>query len=591
MAGRIRDEDIALVRERTSIADVISEHVTLKSAGGGNLKGLCPFHDEKTPSFTVAPARNVYFCHGCGARRRRHQVRDGRRPPDVRRGGRAAGRPGRHPAALRSRPARRRSGQQQGQRQRLVAAHAAAAEFYAEQLAHAGRPAGPRVPRPARLRPGRRRAVRLRLRPRRLGPAHQAPAAEGLHRPRSWSPPGLAKPARSGSLIDRFRRRLLWPIRDLTGDVIGFGARKLFDDDDGPKYLNTPETPLYKKSHVLYGIDQAKREIAKQGRAVIVEGYTDVMACHLAGVPTAVATCGTAFGADHIGVLRRLLMDTDAYAGEIIFTFDGDAAGQKAALRAFEDDQRFVGADLHRGQPGQHGPVRAAAGQGRPGGPRPGRPPRAAGRLRAAARCCAATTSTRSRAGSSAMRAAAPLVGQAQGPGEARPSTPASSPATSAWRSSRCSGRWRPPATARTGAAPAQRRPPGQRSTARRRLVEREALKLALQEPVLAGPMFDALGAEAYAPPGPRRRPRGDRRGRRRRRRPPAARSGSRRSATPAPTWPRKALVGELAVEPLRVDGEPDPRYVDVTLARLQLGRGQPAGSGSSSRRCSGSTR
>ena len=153
---------------------------------------------------------------------------------------------------------------------------------------------------------------------------------------------GLAKEARSGRLIDRFRRRLLWPIRELTGDVIGFGARRLFDDDDGPKYLNTPETPLYKKSHVLYGIDRAKKEIAKQGRAVIVEGYTDVMACHLAGVPTAVATCGTAFGADHIGVLRRLLMDTDAYAGEIIFTFDGDAAGQKAALRAFEDDQRFV---------------------------------------------------------------------------------------------------------------------------------------------------------------------------------------------------------------------------------------------------------
>jgi DNA primase len=153
---------------------------------------------------------------------------------------------------------------------------------------------------------------------------------------------GLSKEARSGSLIDRFRRRLVWPIRDLTGDVIGFGARRLFEDDDGPKYLNTPETPLYKKSHVLYGVDRAKKEIAKQGRAVIVEGYTDVMACHLAGVPTAVATCGTAFGADHIGVLRRLLLDTDAYAGEIIFTFDGDAAGQKAALRAFDDDQRFV---------------------------------------------------------------------------------------------------------------------------------------------------------------------------------------------------------------------------------------------------------
>ena len=200
--------------------------------------------------------------------------------------------------------------------------------------------------------------------------------------------------------------------------MIGFGARKLFDDDDGPKYLNTPETPIYKKSHVLYGIDQAKREIAKQGRAVIVEGYTDVMACHLAGVPTAVATCGTAFGADHIGVLRRLLMDTDAVAGEIIFTFDGDAAGQKAALRAFEDDQRFVGAYLHRGQPGQHGPVRAAAGQGRPGGPRPGRPARAAGRLRAAPRDQPLRPGHRRRPG----RGDAPgrAAGrQDQGPGEA----------------------------------------------------------------------------------------------------------------------------------------------------------------------------
>src|SRR4029079_12849614 len=118
--------------------------------------------------------------------------------------------------------------------------------------------------------------------------------------------------------------------------------RKLFDDDGGPKYLNTPETTLYKKSHVLYGIDLAKREIARQGKAVVVEGYTDVMACHLSGVPPAVATCGTAFGADHIGVLRRLLLDTDVYAGEIIFTFDGDEAGQKAALRAFEDEQKFV---------------------------------------------------------------------------------------------------------------------------------------------------------------------------------------------------------------------------------------------------------
>ncbi|HSE55903.1 MAG TPA: toprim domain-containing protein, partial [Nocardioidaceae bacterium] len=142
---------------------------------------------------------------------------------------------------------------------------------------------------------------------------------------------------------DRFRGRLLWPIRETNGDVIGFGARRLFDDDRiEAKYLNTPETPIYKKSHVLYGIDLARRDIARSSQAVVVEGYTDVMACHLAGVPTAVATCGTAFGEDHARVLRRLLHDHEEFRGEVIFTFDGDEAGQRAALRAFGGDQQFV---------------------------------------------------------------------------------------------------------------------------------------------------------------------------------------------------------------------------------------------------------
>ena len=128
--------------------------------------------------------------------------------------------------------------------------------------------------------------------------------------------------------------------RDNGGEVVGFGARKLYETDNGPKYLNTPDTAIYKKSQVLYGIDLAKKDIAKSSRAVVVEGYTDVMACHLAGVTTAIATCGTAFGGDHIKILRRLLMDNGS--ARVIFTFDGDAAGQKAALRAFEDDQKFA---------------------------------------------------------------------------------------------------------------------------------------------------------------------------------------------------------------------------------------------------------
>ncbi|MDN5895707.1 MAG: toprim domain-containing protein, partial [Nocardioides sp.] len=142
---------------------------------------------------------------------------------------------------------------------------------------------------------------------------------------------------------DRFRGRLMWPIRDASGDTIGFGARRIFDDDRiEAKYLNTPESPIYKKSQVLYGIDLARREVARSSQAVVVEGYTDVMAAHLAGVGTAVATCGTAFGDDHARVLRRFLHDHEEFRGEVIFTFDGDSAGQKAALRAFGGDQNFV---------------------------------------------------------------------------------------------------------------------------------------------------------------------------------------------------------------------------------------------------------
>ncbi|PWU55108.1 DNA primase, partial [Micromonospora sp. S4605] len=344
MAGRIRDEDIALVRERTSIADVISETVTLKSAGGGNLKGLCPFHDEKSPSFNVSPARNVWYCFGCGAGGDAIKfLMDAEHLSFVEAVERLAARAGIQLRYVEGDQAAPRAARpQHGQKQRLVAAHAAAVEFYRAQLGTAGA-------RPAREFLARRGFDKAAAERYGCGFAPDGWDLLTKHlRQQGFThdelvTAGLSRPARSGSLIDRFRRRLMWPIRDITGDVIGFGARKLFDDDDGPKYLNTPETPIYKKSHVLYGIDQAKREIAKQGKVVVVEGYTDVMACHLADVPTAVATCGTAFGADHIAVLRRVLFDSDERAGEIIFTFDGDAAGQKAALRAFEDDQRFVG--------------------------------------------------------------------------------------------------------------------------------------------------------------------------------------------------------------------------------------------------------
>ncbi|MEV4483555.1 DNA primase [Micromonospora coxensis] len=575
MAGRIRDEDIALVRERTSIAEVISDTVTLKSAGGGNLKGLCPFHDEKSPSFNVSPARNVFYCFGCGVGGDAIKfLMDAEHLSFVESVERLAARAGLQLRYVEGDQAAPRHRPQQGQKQRLVAAHAAAVEFYQAQLTTAGA----RAAREFLAQRGFDRAAAERYG---CGFAPEGWDLLTRHlRQQGFShdelvTAGLSRPARSGSLIDRFRRRLLWPIRDLAGDVIGFGARKLFDDDDGPKYLNTPETPIYKKSHVLYGIDQAKREIAKQGKVVVVEGYTDVMACHLAGVPTAVATCGTAFGADHIGVLRRLLLDTDAVAGEIIFTFDGDAAGQKAALRAFEDDQRFVGRTFIAVSPDNMDPceLRLAKGDLAVRDLVARREPLVDFALRHVInRYDLDTVDGRVEA----MRRAAPLVAKIKDR-EKRPEyvrklagdlgmeiEPVQRAVLAAGNA---------PPTDRDAPAPARSRAaaPDPTVDSPQSMVEREALKLALQEPVLAGPMFDAVEAPEYRHPVHQAV------------RAAVAAAGGASAAAGGAVWiesvrdacedlAARALVGELAVEPLRIAGEPDPRYVSVTMARLQWG-------------------
>jgi len=338
MAGRIKDEDVAAVRERARIDEVVREYVALKPAGGGSLKGLCPFHDERSPSFHVTPSRGMYYCFGCqegGDVITFVQKLDHLTFAEAVE--KLAGRSG---ITLRYEEGGAGVNRQQGQRTRLVEANAAAATFFTARLS-----APDAVP------------ARTFLTERGFGPEVAADFHLGFA-PKSWDAltthlrqkgfsdaellaAGLVSQGNRG-VYDRFRGRLIWPIRDLAGDTVGFGARRLLDDDEGPKYLNTPETPLYKKSQVLYGIDRARKEISKQQRVVVVEGYTDVMACQLAGVPVAVATCGTAFGTDHIKVLRRLLMDDERMRGEVIFTFDGDEAGRRAALKAFDDDQRFV---------------------------------------------------------------------------------------------------------------------------------------------------------------------------------------------------------------------------------------------------------
>ncbi|TQJ52911.1 DNA primase [Streptomyces sp. NBC_00080] len=337
MAGRINDEDVKAVRDAVPIDAVVSEYLQLRNAGGGNLKGLCPFHDEKSPSFQVSPSKGLFHCFGCqeGGDTITFVMKvDHLTFSEVVE--RLAAQAG---ITLRYEEGGYNPAHQRGERIRLVEAHKIAAEWYAEQLATGSEADTGRIFLAER---GFDQAAAVHF-----GVGYSPQGWDHLTRylrgkgftDKELLLSGLSQEGRRGP-IDRFRGRLMWPIRDIGGEVVGFGARKLYEADNGPKYLNTPDTAIYRKSQVLYGIDLAKKDIAKSSRAVVVEGYTDVMACHLAGVTTAIATCGTAFGGDHIKILRRLLMDNGS--ARVIFTFDGDAAGQKAALRAFEDDQKFA---------------------------------------------------------------------------------------------------------------------------------------------------------------------------------------------------------------------------------------------------------
>ena len=321
MAGRIRDDDVVAVREKAPIANVIGESVQLRPAGGGRLKGLCPFHDEKTPSFNVNPALGFYMCFGCGESGDVISfVRGTEHLSFVETVERLAQRYG---VELRYEQGSAAAGRQASQRSRLLDAHRVAAQFYAEQLTGSGAVVGRQFLAERGFDQSDAQTYGVGFAPQGWDVLLKHLRSRGF-RDDELILAGLASEGRRGP-IDRFRGRLLWPIRDIAGDVVGFGARKLFEDDNGPKYLNTSETPIYKKSSVLYGLDLAKKEIARRRQAVVVEGYTDVMACHLAGVPTAIATCGTAFGSDHISLIRRLLMDQDEMRGEVVFTFDGDA--------------------------------------------------------------------------------------------------------------------------------------------------------------------------------------------------------------------------------------------------------------------------
>lgn len=341
MAGRISDRDIAAIRERTRIEDVVGDYVQLRRAGVDSLKGLCPFHDEKSPSFHVRPNHGHFHCFGCGEGGDVYaflqKIEHVSFVESVEMLADRIGYTVTYTGSSTTNVQRDR-----GSRSRLIAANAAAQQFYAEALTSA-------EAAPARQYLMERNfdadAAAMfgcgfapsgwdRLTKHLLGKGFEFKELEAA---------GLSREGKRGPM-DRFHRRLLWPIRVSSGEVIGFGARRLFDDDPmEAKYVNTPETVLYKKSNVLFGLDLAKRDIARGHQAVVVEGYTDVMAMHLAGVTTAVASCGTAFGDEHLSMLRRLMMDDNFFRGELIYVFDGDAAGRAAAVKAFEGEQNLAG--------------------------------------------------------------------------------------------------------------------------------------------------------------------------------------------------------------------------------------------------------
>jgi DNA primase len=581
--GRIRDEDIALVRERSAVDEVIGEHLQLRNAGGGSLKGLCPFHDEKTPSFNVTPARGLWYCFSCaegGDVIKFVQKIDNLGFAEAVE--RLAARIG---IELRYEQGGHVPGQEHTLRRRLVEAHRAAADYYAEQLA---------TPAAA--------PAREFLSSRGFELADAAKFGVG-YAPEGWDTllrhlrgrgfteqdlltGGLARSGQRGA-IDMFRGRLIWPIADLAGDVIAFGARKLRDEDN-PKYLNTPESPLFKKSSVLYGADLARRAISQRRQAVIVEGYTDVMACHLAGIDTAVATSGTSFGAGHIGILRRLLMDASQFRGEVIFTFDGDAAGQKAALRAFSLEEKFVTQTFVAVQPDGLDPcdLRLKNGDAAVKDLIAQRVPL----FEFAIRSVLVEHDLNTAEGRlAALDAAAPIVGKIKDRGLRQLYAVSLDRWTGVMDERFVMDRVRQHATpaassgpqrrGRAEAAPEVPRPraaaPAPSAYDRRDPVlqiEREALKLAVQRPALCGPVFDALGAACFTAPvhaaafeivvgcgGAGSAPGG--------------RQWAEQLRNAAGDDQLRGFMTQLAVEPLqapRADGEPDARYASEVLARIE---------------------
>ncbi|EFG77903.1 DNA primase [Mycobacterium parascrofulaceum ATCC BAA-614] len=583
--GRIPDRDIAAIRERVRIDEVVGDYVQLRRAGADSLKGLCPFHDEKSPSFHVRPNHGHFHCFGCGEggdvyafiQKIEHVTFVEAVELLADRIGHTISYTGPATSVQRDR----------GSRSRLVAANAAAAEFYAATLES------------DEAAPARQYLTERNFdgeAARRFGCGFAPSGWDSLTKHlvrkgfefKELEAAGLSRQGRRGP-IDRFHRRLLWPIRTAAGEVIGFGARRLFDDDPmEAKYINTPETLLYKKSSVMFGIDLAKRDIAKGHQAVVVEGYTDVMAMHLSGVTTAVASCGTAFGDEHLAMLRRLMMDDSFFRGELIYVFDGDAAGRAAALKAFGGEQNLAGQSFVAVAPDGMDPcdLRLRSGDGALRDLVARRTPL----FEFAIRTALAEMDLDSAEGRvAALRRCVPMVGQIKDPtlrdeyarqlagwvgwddvaqvidrvrSQAKQSPAPVRGGTAANAARRVAQQPRAAVRSQPGATRPDPRDPTL-------WPQREALKSALQYPALAGPVFDTLTVESFTHPGYA-----------------AVRgaieaAGGTSSGVTGAQWidavRQKAgsdltagLVSELGVEAVQVDDEKLPRYIAGVLARLQ---------------------
>lgn len=590
MSGRISDRDIAAIREGARIEDVVGDYVQLRRAGADSLKGLCPFHNEKSPSFHVRPNHGHFHCFGCGEggdvyafiQKIEHVSFVEAVELLADRIGHTISYTGAATSVQRDR----------GSRSRLLAANAAAAAFYAQALQ-----SDEAAPARQYLTERSFDAAAARKFGCGFAPSGWDSLTKHLQRKgfefEELEAAGLSRQGRHGPM-DRFHRRLLWPIRTSAGEVVGFGARRLFDDDAmEAKYVNTPETLLYKKSSVMFGIDLAKRDIAKGHQAVVVEGYTDVMAMHLAGVTTAVASCGTAFGGEHLAMLRRLMMDDSFFRGELIYVFDGDEAGRAAALKAFDGEQKLAGQSFVAVAPDGMDPcdLRLKCGDAALRDLVARRTPLFEFAIRAA---IAEMDLDSAEGRVAALRRCVPMVGQIKDP-TLRDEYARQLAGWVGWADvaqviGRVRGeakRTKHPRLGRLGsttiARAAQRPTAGPPTELAVRpdprdptlWPQREALKSALQYPALAGPVFDALTVEGFTHPEYA-----------------AVRAaidtaGGTSAGLRGAQWldmvrqqttstVTSALISELGVEAIQVDDDKLPRYIAGVLARLQevwLGR------------------